>query len=80
MNGVLAYDENLSKKDQYSQPFSHTRDSGNEIATFHPGQNAPLKNLSTEKPSKTTKIFNKAGHYYNSFFLFCPAFEKRFET
>ena len=46
MNGVLAYDKNSSKKDQYSRPFSQTRDAGNEIAAFHPGHSTALKNLS----------------------------------
>ena len=46
LNGVPAYVYNLSKNDQYSQLFSKTRDAGKEIAIFHCGQNAALKNLS----------------------------------
>ena len=34
------------KKDQHSQPFSQARDAENEVATFIPGHNAALKNLS----------------------------------
>ena len=46
LNGVPAYDYNLSRNDQYSQLFSKTRDAGKEIAILHRGQNAILKNLS----------------------------------
>ena len=57
-------------------PFSQARNTGNEVATFHPRQNAALKNLSQlwttmlfKLPQKQSKIFNKTD-YYNSFF-FC---------
>ena len=80
MNGIPAYDKRSSKKDQYSRPFSQTRDAGSKIARFHPGHNAALKNLSFhwknrtfQVKSKTTKKFNKAGHYNSFFSLFCSS-------
>ena len=57
-------------------PFSQARNTGNEVATFHPRQNAALKNLSQlwttmlfKLPQKQSKIFSKTD-YYNSFFFY----------
>ena len=36
----------IKNKDQYSRPFSQARNAGNKVATFHPGHNVALKNLS----------------------------------
>ena len=70
-----------SKKDQYSPPFSQTRDTGEQDCNipswsqccFKESYSA-FKNHTFQVKSKTTKTFNKAGHYSSFFSIFVQAF------